>query len=363
VKRFRGINVASLAAVACAAVGLNFGPGLAAQQEQSKPQRVAPARPYVDPAEQAARARLDARIDDMGRAFPGRVGIAVRDLQTGWTAQWQGSRYLPQQSVSKFWVALTMLDKVEQGVLSLQAPVMVRRADLTVFHQPIRTLIKGDGYETTLSDLMRRALTESDNTANDFMLRRAGGPEAVRSFLRRHDIEGVRFGPGERLLQSQTAGLKWKQEYSLGNAFARARAALPIQKRRTAFDRYLADPVDGASALGITDGLAKLKRGELLSPALTEMLLGTMSHTRTGPQRLKGGLARGWTLAHKTGTGQDLAGTVAGYNDVGIITCPSGRSFAVAVMIGRTKASIPARQKLMNDVVRATIDFREALRS
>ena len=31
-----------------------------------------------------------------------------------------------------------------------------------------------------------------------------------------------------------------------------------------------------------------------------------MSHTKTGANRLKGGLAPGWVLNHKTGTGQVL---------------------------------------------------------
>ena len=33
-----------------------------------------------------------------------------------------------------------------------------------------------------------------------------------------------------------------------------------------------------------------------------------MANTQTGPNRLKGGLAPGWTLSHKTGTGQELGG-------------------------------------------------------
>jgi beta-lactamase class A len=132
--------------------------------------------------------------------------------------------------------------------------------------------------------------------------------------------------------------------------------------RRAAFERYLADPIDGANALGITDGLVKLRRGQLLSSVATGRLLGIMSHTKTGAQRLKGGLAPGWTLSHKTGTGQNLGGDVAGYNDVGIITCPYGHSYAVAVMIGRTRIPIPARQRLMNDVVRATIAYDASLR-
>jgi beta-lactamase class A len=318
--------------------------------------------PSAAPAVLAAREALAERIQRLGDGFDGHVGLAVRDLQTGWSTSYNGNALFPQQSVSKFWVALTALAKFDAGELDLSKPVTVTREDLTLFHQPIAGLVRGGGYRTTLADLMYRALTQSDNTANDFVLRSAGGPAAVRSFLKRNAIEGVRFGPGERLLQSQTAGLSWKQSYSLGNAFDRARANLPMSIRRAALDRYLADPIDGASPLGVTDGLAKLKKGALLSPASTQRLLTTMSSTHTGPQRLKSGLAPGWSLAHKTGTGQVLGNIAAGYNDVGVVTAPDGRAYAVAVMIGRTTRSIPERQQLMHETVHAVIAYEEAMR-
>jgi beta-lactamase class A len=311
----------------------------------------------IRPGELEARTYLEERVQQLSRQFPGNVGVAVRDLQSGWTTDWQGDAYFPQQSVSKFWVALTALDQVDRGMLDLSKTEIVRRSDLTLFHQPIAALVKKDGYSTTLGALMVRALTESDNTANDFILRRAGGPEAVRNFLRRKGIDGVRFGPGERLLQSQTAGLTWRQEYSLGDGFSKARSALPISVRRAAFERYMANPIDGATPLGIVDGLEKLRRGELLSPATTRQLLDTMANTKTGKQRLRGGLSPGWTLSHKTGTGQNFDGTTAGYNDIGIITSPNGRAYALSILIGRTKVAIPARQFLMNEIVRAVISY------
>ena len=321
------------------------------------------ASPLVPASAQIAQNELDARLKELGRAFSGDVGIAVKDLQTGFTTHYDGASRFPQQSVSKFWVALTALDKVDKGALDLSAPVTVRREDLTLFHQPLRALIKGDGFRTTLSDLLHRALTQSDNTANDFVMRRAGGPEAVRAYLSRMNIDGVRFGPGERLLQSTTAGLSWRPEYSIGNAFYTARANLPMETRRKALTAYLTDPMDGATPLGIVDALGRLKNGELLSRASTQLLLSTMSNTRTGAQRLKGGLAPGWSLAHKTGTGQELAGTSTGYNDIGIVTSPDGATYSVAVMIRKTSAPIPTRMHLMQNVVRTVIDYDRALRS
>ncbi|HYC65797.1 MAG TPA: serine hydrolase, partial [Reyranellaceae bacterium] len=107
------------------------------------------------------------------------------------------------------------------------------------------------------------------------------------------------------------------------------------------------------------DGLARLRRGELLSSRSTERMLSIMSQTRTGPQRLTGGLAPGWRIAHKTGTGQVLGSTQAGYNDIGILTAPDGRSYAVAVMIKKTATPLGTRMQLMNNIVRATIAQHE----
>jgi beta-lactamase class A len=254
-------------------------------------------------------------------------------------------------------VALTALDKSDRGELSLGAPVTLTKSDITLFHQPIAAQIGASGYTTTIESLMTRALQQSDNTCNDAVLWRAGGPEAVRAFLRDKRIDGIRFGPGERLLQSQIAGIQWQQSWAYDGGFYRARNALPLSARRAAFERYIANPMDGATPNGIVDALSRLKRGELLSPASTQKLLGIMGNTKTGPQRLKGGLQPGWHLSHKTGTGQVLGGEQAGYNDIGLVTGPDGRSYALAVMIRRTSAPLGARMAAMQSTVRAVISF------
>jgi beta-lactamase class A len=234
---------------------------------------------------------------------------------------------------------------------------------MTLFHQPIAAQLGASGYNTTLDTLIYRAITQSDNTCNDFVLWKTGGPDAVRAFLRNKGIEGIRFGPGERLLQSQIAGIQWQQSYAYNGGFYRARAAVPASQRRAAFERYIANPMDGATPNGIVDALGRLKRGELLSAASTQKLLSVMGNTKTGAQRLKGGLSAGWRLSHKTGTGQVLGGEQAGYNDIGILTGPDGRSYAVAVMIRRTSAPLGHRMAAMQNTVRAVISFDQNMTS
>jgi beta-lactamase class A len=323
------------------------------QPRPMPPSAVQPVRAPFAPA------YLANRIDQLGRGFNGSVGIAVKSVNEGWTTDWNGSVLTPQQSCSKLWVAITALDAVDKGRVRLDDKVTLSRGDLTLFHQPIRAKVLGGGHTTTLRQLMFEALTKSDNTANDKLLRSVGGPEAVRTMIRAKGLGAIRFYNGERSLQARIAGLTWSQSYSIGNAFYQARNALPLTVRRAAFNRYLEDPYDGASANAIVGALARLKRGELLSPASTARLLSTMSQTRTGPNRLKGGLKAGWSLSHKTGTGQVLGATQAGYNDLGILTAPDGRSYAVAVMIRKTSVALPTRMALMQNVVRATIAQHE----
>jgi beta-lactamase class A len=311
-----------------------------------------PARQTAAPT--PAQLQLQSQIDQLGSEFQGSVGIAVIDLETGWDTGFNAGQLMPQQSVSKLWVALTALERVDSLELDLSRNVVLGFQDLTLFHQPIARLAKlPGGYMTTLGDLLERAITQSDNTANDYLLWQVGGPEAVRATLVDKGIGAVGFGQGERLLQSSIAGLEWRQGYSLDRTFYDARKRVPEQVRGEAFDRYVADPTDGATAFAIADALARLHRGELLSGDSTRLLLDTLSRTKSGPRRLKGGLPPQWAIGHKTGTGQVFGDAQSGYNDVGIVTAPSGRGYAVAVLIGHTRTPTPARMQLMQNVVGA----------
>jgi beta-lactamase class A len=318
-----------------------------------------PASPPARPAPPAPRYIHD-RVDELGRAFNGRVGIAVRSINEGWSTGWREDELYPQQSVSKLWVAITALDAVDKGRVRLDDPVTLTKSDLTLFHQPIAALVRKNGsHTTTLADLMFKAITTSDNTCNDKLMRSVGGPEAVRAVIVNKHLGAIRFYNGERALQSRIAGLIWSPSYSIGNSFYEARDALPASVRKTAFDRYVDDPYDGAAPSAIVGALARLKRGELLSPDSTRRLLAIMANTKTGANRLKGGLKPGWSLSHKTGTGQVYGAYQAGYNDIGVLTAPDGSSYAVAVMIKKTSTPLPTRMTLMNNVVRAVITQHE----
>ena len=320
----------------------------------TKPEPKPQPQPAVIAQPSTAPVGLDAQIHEYWRAFPGRTGIAVLAIDDGWMLDKRGEELFPQQSVSKLWVTLAALDQVDRGKLKLDQMVRITRDDLAVFHQPIRDRVITNGeIQESVMTLMELSITKSDNTANDSLLRTIGGPEAVREFIARKGLGKIRFGPGERLLQSGIAGMDWQQDYAIGNRFTEARAKLSYDHRKTALDRYLADPVDGASPLAVVMALGELAKGNLLSPTMTRLVLSMMERVTSGPNRLKAGVPVGWRFGHKTGTGQQLAGVSTGYNDIGIMTAPDGKRYAVAVFIADTTAGIPARMEMMQSVSRS----------
>ena len=304
---------------------------------------------------------LTARLNELGEAFDGEIGIAVTDLTEGWTADFHGASLLPQQSVSKLWVAMAVLDAVDQGTLRLDDPVSVNRDDMSVFHQPIRAKLGPKPYQTTVGALLEGAIIQSDNAANDILIRLVGGPTAIQAAISARRLGTIRAGPEEKVLQSAIAAMQWRPDYSFGLAFWTARDAVPAADRIAALEVYLHDPADGATAIGLAQALARLQRGELLSAASTALLLDLMARAETGPMRLKAGLGEGWSIGHKTGTGQVMGELATGFNDVGLLTAPDGRVFSIAVLIASTQRPVPERQALMAEVARAVVAAHDPL--
>lgn len=310
-----------------------------------------PATPAPRPGPEALQDALNALSQDFGET----VGIAILDTKANWMVDVRGDKAFPQQSVSKLWVALTILDAIDRGGVSLDQEVVLTDADRSVFNQPISYQITDEGFSTTVADLLKRALIESDNAANDKLMGLAGGPGAVRRLLKDKRLDGILLSEDERHLQAHIAGLTWTPELAPYGAFNTARSRLPTAAREAALEAYLNHPYDGAQPKAVAMALAQLQAGKLLSQGSTDWMLGTMAKATTGPNRLKGGLPEGWRIAHKTGTGQDFQGASIGINDVGLITAPDGRTYTIAVFLQKTKHPVPERLAFLQSISQALV--------
>src|SRR3546814_12251155 len=115
-----------------------------------------------------APAGLNDRIYDLWRTFPGKTGIAVQRSDGGWKLSQRGDELFPQQSVSKLWVTLTVLDAIDQGRLTFDQLVLIGPEDLALFYQTLAALLRADGSVTMcVRDLIENATSRSANTEND----------------------------------------------------------------------------------------------------------------------------------------------------------------------------------------------------
>ena len=318
---------------------------------------------YPSPAEQQARRDAGARhqrwqtsLEHLVAGFDGRVGVSISDGIYPFSTGVHARDPFPMQSVMKLPVAVAVLRAVDEGRFALDEPTVVRKQDLSVYVQPIAKLVGPDGFKTTIDDLMRRAIVDSDNAAADILIARLGGPAFVKAALNKRGLDGIHVDRDEKHLQSDINGLEWRPEYVDPARFDRAVAAVPDNKRDAAFSSYLHDTRDTSTPLEMTLLLQFLDERYLLWPASCEHLLDILRQTTTMPDRLKAGVPDGWTIGHKTGTSGEWRGVTAATNDVGIITGPKGEKIYISVFIAESRASATDRAALIANIARMAVD-------
>lgn len=298
------------------------------------------------------RKQLDRALDQLSAGFPGRLGACVLD-KTGASCV-HGNQSFSLQSVMKLVVSIAVLDAIDHRKLGFDDQVIVHRQDLSLYVEPIAELVGTEGYRTTIRDLIRRAIVDSDSAASDILAGQIGGIRQVQSFLDRAGIQGIRIDRDERHLQTEIVGLTWRPEYVDPKVLREAIESVPARDRESAYRHYQVDMRDTSTPFGMASLLQRLGNGDLLSPTSTHFVLETMAKTVTFPDRLKAGVPTSWVCMHKTGSSGSWHGVTAATNDVGILRTPDGTYIAVAVFVADTKASSETRARLIRTIAAET---------
>lgn len=304
------------------------------------------------PAAQATDARLQQALAALAqRAQPGMLGVAVLDLKTGAAARVNADQAFPMMSVFKAPVAAAVLAGIDQGKLSLQQQVTVNRADVLAGSAvpSVGAHFRGEQMTFTIEQLLKAAVSESDNTAVDALVKVVGGPQVVTAFLHTHGIDGMRVDTDE-------AGVHWVfQQLQPGQEPPAHESEQAANERfRRGYQAFLADPRNRSTPDAAVSFLRKLVGQELLTPSSTKHLLDLMA-AQTIPNRLRAGLPKGVQLADKTGSSGTLEGKTAAYNDIGILTWPNGHTVIVAAFLTHSSASTAQRDALFADIARAVV--------
>jgi len=259
-----------------------------------------------------AMAQLRAQLEAHARATGGVVGLRAVHLETGETVGLRPTERFFMSSVTKLPVAVAVLRRVDRGEIRLGDTVDIPASALTPGHSPVREA-NPNGTRMTVEALVRSAVSDSDNTANDALQRLMGGPAAVTAELARGGVRGVRVDrPYTRLNRE-------------------------LRDRMRANDPRDTMTPDGAVAL-----LRAIWAGRLLSPASRERLVGWMTHGQNPADRIVAGVPAGTAVAHKTGTWGG-GGVIGAINDIGIITLPGGRGHVLLAIFVRNPSGPRAK--------------------
>jgi len=230
----------------------------------------------------------------------------------------------PMQSVFKLPLAITAFYRIEQGKFSLDQEIRFLPSDriLPHTHSPLQEKYPEANVDVPLRELLRLAVSLSDNAAADTVLRVIGGPTTVERYLKSIGVEGFHLQDGERGLHQDV----------------------------TAQYRNWFTP---ASAVKL---LRRVSEASPLSPEHTALLLEWMKDSPTGVHRIKGDLSAGAVVMHKTGTSGSGNGVTYATNDIGLITLPDGRRLAVAIFVTDSTADEATRDAVIARIAKAVYD-------
>lgn len=280
------------------------------------------------------------------KARPGVLGITVVDLDPHTRTRINADRAYPMMSVFKAPVAAAVLAQIDEGRIAPGQEVTIDKEDVVggAAVPSIGAHFKGKRMRFTVDRLLVAAVSESDNTAVDTLVRLVGGPRVVTTYLRKHRIDGMRVdlseGDVSDIFEDTVKGQTIREDET---------EAAELARRRRGYQAYMADPRNRTTPDAAADFLEKLWKGDLLSAASTKRLLGLMVD-QTVPNRMRAGLPTGLRFADKCGTSYTLEGETAAFNDIGIVTWPDGHTVIVAAFLTGSQADQKARNALFAEI-------------
>ncbi|SDT01877.1 class A beta-lactamase [Microlunatus soli] len=239
-----------------------------------------------------------------------RLGVYAFNVRTGRTLCHRPNERFPIASVFKTLAAAAILrDHDRHG--EVLASRRYWTAEEVVDASPVTEKHVADGL--TVAELCEAAITQSDNTAANEMLKIIGGPRGLTRFARSIGDRATRLD-------------RWETELN---------SAIPGDLR------------DTTTPQAIAASYAELALGHVLIRRDRHQLLDWLLHNQTSAERFGAGVPDGWPLADKTGSP-----AYGGLNDVGITWTPAGTPIVMAGLSVTDRPDAVIDPALMADVAR-----------
>ena len=239
-----------------------------------------------DPIKDAEWQEMVENLEKLSLSYNGRVGIYIKDLETGRTWDHNADRLFPSASLVKVPIMAAVFEKIKQGAITLGTEIKLTRQKRVGGSGSLKWV--RDGTSLSVMEIIYKMITESDNTATKMLTDYVGMPYLERAFkglgLERTNItpEGMSLASGRVVRENYTT--------------AREMASL----------------------------MERIYTGELVNRESSEFMLDVLKHNKSR-SRLRKGLPLGWEIGHKTGLLRKAC------HDVGIVFSPRG-DFVIAVL-------------------------------
>lgn len=273
----------------------------------------------------AQSSELKKEINQIIKGKNATVGVSLLDFESNKSIDINGNKRLPILSVFKFHIALAVLDLVDQGKLSLDQNIFIKKEELLEnTWSPIRENYPEGNFDMTLGELIKYTVAQSDNNGCDILLRLIGGTETVQKFINSKGIKDFKIIYNEEKMHEG-------HQFHYGN-WTTTNAANNLLK--------------------------KFYDGKIVSKSSTDFLMKTMLETNTGANKIVAQLPKGTWVAHKTGSsGKDEKGLTVAENDMGIITLSNGKHYALSVFVSDSMESEVTNTKMVADISKLVFDY------
>ena len=253
------------------------------------------------------------------------VSVSVLDFENNKSVHIKGNKKLPMLSVFKFHIGLAVLNEVDQGKLNLDQKILIKKSDLLEnTWSPIRERFPEGDIEMSLGLLIKYTVAESDNNGCDILLRLIGGTETVQKFI---NSKGVR-----------NFTIKVNEE-----------------QMHQGFEFMYLNTTTANSANQL---LKDFRDKKIVSKTSTDFLMTTMLETSTGKNKIVAQLPESVPVAHKTGSsGKNEKGLTIAENDIGIVTMPGGKSYALSIFVSDSMESAETNTKMIADISKIVFDY------
>jgi beta-lactamase class A len=250
-----------------------------------------------------------ARLED---DYAARLGVYAVDTGTGETVEYRADERFAYASTHKVFSAAAVLQ--DSAAADLDEVIRYEAGDI-VAYSPVTEAHVDSGM--TLLEVIRAAITVSDNTAANLLFERLGGPHALEASLRA-------VGDDTTSVDRVEPGLsEWA----------------PGETRDTSTPRAMAEDLE-AFALG-----------SALDEDDRAVLVDALRDNTTGDELIRAGVPDGWVVGDKTGSSEH-----GGRNDIAVIEPPDGDPIVLAIYSNRLDPEAESDPALIAEATEVTLD-------